>query len=156
MQGKMDISSHKHTKNGNILNLFCENSLLFTDVFQVGKLDLSLPTSGCIIASVNGIRRQCGYPEQSAENHVQPDSSGTAENKELSTDPKTLLVKSHLLPPLVLSSLLCALLAVVTPTNAVKQYWSQNQSEKRIRPQSPKVGQGLCLSIQENAGSGRP
>lgn len=90
--------------------------------------------SGCIIASANGIRRQCEYPEQSVENHVQLDSTGTAENKELSTDPKTLLVKSHSLPPVVLSSLLSALCAVVAPTNAVKQYWSQNQSEKRIRP----------------------
>lgn len=90
--------------------------------------------SGCIIASVNGIRRQCEYPEQSAENHVQLDSSGTAENKELSTDPKPLLVKSQLLPPVVLSSPLSAFHVVVTPTNAVKQYWSQNQSEERIRP----------------------
>lgn len=90
--------------------------------------------SGCIIASVNGIRRQCEYPEQSAESHVQLDSSGIAENKELPTDPKTLLVKSHLLPPVVLSSVLSVLHAAVTPTNTVKQYWSQNQSEKRIRP----------------------
>lgn len=64
---------------------------------------------------------------------MQLDSSGMAENKELPTDPKPLLVKSHLLPPVVLSSPLSALHVVVTPTNAVKQYWSQSQS-KRIRP----------------------
>lgn len=82
--------------------------------------------SGCIIASVNGIIRQCENPEHSAEKSVELDSSSTTENQELCPDPKILLVKSQLLPPLVLSSLCFTYRfeAVVTPTNALKQYWT--------------------------------
>lgn len=68
------------------------------------------------------------------------DSSSVTENQELYPDPKPLLAKSQLSPPLGFFPFLLS--AAVTATNAMKQY--QNQSERRTRPQSPKVGQELC------------
>lgn len=71
--------------------------------------------------SVNGIIRQCEYPEQSAEKSVELDSSGTTENKELCPDPKTLLAKSQLLPPLVFLSFLPSALHVTLKQQLFQQ-----------------------------------
>lgn len=73
-----------------------------TNVFKALKLDLGLPASGCIIASVNGITKQCEYPELSVEKSMELDSNRSTESQQLCPGPKSAIIK---IP--VVASIIC-------------------------------------------------
>lgn len=135
-----------------------------TNVFKALKFDLGLPTSGCIVASVNGIIRQCEYPQQSAEKSMELDSDGSTENQQLCSGPKMLLSKSQLLLQLFVLSFNYFVLSFVLYTSlwsssysnecnktilVSKSVWEEKQaSVSKTRSRILFVNTGKCESCQ--------
>lgn len=118
--------------------------------------------SVCIV-SVNGIIRQCEYPEQSAETSMELDSSSMTENRELCPDSKILLAKSQLLPPLVFLSYSFLLYMSLWSSRysnkcnktalVSKSVWEENQtSVSKSRSRTLFVNTGKCQHWQAISG----